>query len=326
MVGIFKRNDALAFASLLVLHLVLKIKVILHPPEIANLEKFYQGFFFQWKWLKQFYIASPGIYIFLSSILFFLFILYVNVIVNEERLFYRKSYVPALSLVLFSAFIPELCLFSTIFIANVFIFIAFAKTLLLYSHAKPRKACFDIGLFVALASLFYFPAILLIFLFILIFALLRPLVIQEIFAFLIGILTSFYFAITLSYLLGNWTQIKSKLNFHLFLPLKINNPIIFISSTLVGILLLVYGMFLLNQHGPKNPIAVRKKWNAVVLYAFFGLLAGLFSSVFPGLPWLLAITPFSIILSQTFQNNKEKFNIFTFYFIIIALIIGQWYT
>ena len=119
MVGIFKRNDALAFASLLVLHLVLKIKVILHPPEIANLEKFYQGFFFQWKWLKQFYIASPGIYIFLSSILFFLFILYVNVIVNEERLFNRKSYVPALSLVLFSAFIPELCLFSTIFIANL---------------------------------------------------------------------------------------------------------------------------------------------------------------------------------------------------------------
>ena len=94
--------------------------------------------------------------------------------------------------------------------------------------------------------------------------------------------------------------------------------------TVVSISMLVYGLFLVNQAGIKNAISVRKKWNGVVLYLFFACLIGVFSKVFPGVPWILTIAPISIILSQTFLNNKEKYNTFTFYFLIMVVILVQW--
>ncbi|HPI53240.1 MAG TPA: DUF6427 family protein, partial [Chitinophagaceae bacterium] len=313
MVGLFKRNDIVAFAGLLILHILLQLKGIMNPVPVKWLDKFYHGFFFQWNGLERAYSSHPGVYMVVSAIMFFVFALYVNLVVNQERLYARKSYIPALSLILFSAFTPEMCLFSSVFVANVLIFIAFARTLMLYSHNKPRKACFDIGLLVGLASLFYFPAVLLVILFILMFAILRSIVLQEFVAFLVGVIGTWYFAAAYVFIRGDWKIVLQRIYFHIHLPSKLIHPSVFIISSVVSILLLVYGMFLLNLHGPKNPIAVRKKWNAVVFYAFFGLVIGLFSSIFPSLPWLLAVTPFSIILSQTFQHNREKINIFTFY-------------
>ncbi len=324
MVGLFKRNDIVAFSGLLILHILLRLKGIMDPVPVKWVEKFHEGFFFQWNWLQRAYTANPGVYMIISTLLFFVFALYVNLVVNQERLYARKTYIPALSLILFSAFTPEICMFSNVFIANVLIFIAFARALMLYSHHKPRKACFDIGLLVGLASLFYFPAVLLVILFILMFAILRSIVLQEIVAFLLGVLGIWYFAAAYVFIRGDWKLVLQHLYFHIHLPSKLVHPAVFIISSLVSILLLVYGMFLLNQNGPKNPIAVRKKWNAVVFYAFFGLVIGVFSSIFPSLPWLLAVTPFSIILSQTFQHNKEKINIFTFYFILASLVAVQW--
>jgi len=36
------------------------------------------------------------------------------------------------------------------------------------------------------------------------------------------------------------------------------------------------------------------------------------------------MAPISIILSQTFLNYKEKYNTFTFYFLITVVILVQW--
>lgn len=48
------------------------------------------------------------------------------------------------------------------------------------------------------------------------------------------------------------------------------------------------------------------------------------STQFPSSYFILALTPFSILLSQSFQNRKEKWNIFTFFFLMISVLSMQW--
>jgi hypothetical protein len=245
-------------------------------------------------------------------------------VINREKFLDRKSYLPALSFIIFSSFAPVLNIFSTAFIANILLFTAFSKMMELYHISNPRKACFDVGLLVSLAALFYFPSILFFFLFLALLLLLRPFVLEENLAYILGIVTPFYIAYALIYLSGHSTKLDTITFLNLTPPLKTMPVVPLLIMTVVSISMLMYGLFLVNQAGIKNAIAVRKKWNAVVIYLFFACIIGIFANTFPGIPWILSIPPISIILSQTFLSNKEKYNTFTFYFLILAILALQW--
>ena len=280
----------------------MRLKYILHPPKVETIEGFQEGFFFQWKGLYNFYIAHPSLYIGLSTILFIVFAVYFNFIINREKIFARKSFIPGFAIILYSSFLPSFSIFSTVFIANVFIFLAFANVLSAYNIYSPQKIFFNAGLFLGFATLFYFPSILLFILFILLILMIRSFKWQEFLAY-------------------NYTK---HLYFRMHFPTKIIATPIFITLSIITVIMLVYGLFLVNQFQNKNTTGVRKKWNCIGFYFVFASIVGLFSVRFPSLTWLMAVTPFSIILSQSLQNNKEKFNTFTFYFLLILLFSIQW--
>ena len=143
-------------------------------------------------------------------------------------------------------------------------------------------------------------------------------------AYFLGVLTPVYLSLALIYLSGHWYDLHTIVFLNLTPPIKTMALIPLVMLTVVSTSMLVYGLYLVNQAGIKNAISVRKKWNGVVLYLFFACVIGIFSNVFPGVPWILTMAPISIILSQTFLNNKEKYNTFTFYFLIIVVILVQW--
>jgi hypothetical protein len=302
----------------------MRLAYILHPPKVEMIEGFQQGFFFQWKGLATFYTAHPSLYIGLSTILFIVFAVYFNFIINREKLFARKSFIPGIAFMLYSSFLPSHCIFSTVFIANIFIFLAFAHVLSAYNLNAPQKIFFNAGIFLGLAILFYFPCILMFILFILLMLMVRPFKWQEFLAYIFGVITPFYIGALFLFLLGKWNNYKKNLDFRMHFPTKIISTPIFSALCIITVIMLVYGLFLVNQSQSKNTTGVRKKWNCVGFYFVFASIVGLFSVTFPSLTWLMAITPFSIVLSQSLQNNKEKFNTFTFYFLLIMLFSIQW--
>ena len=194
----------------------------------------------------------------------------------------------------------------------------------LINAAKPRRACFNIGLLVSVATLFYFPSILFFFLFLALLLLLRPFLLEENIAFILGILTPIYLALSVIFLSDKWHDMKNFVHFNITPPLKTMSITPLLIITIVSITLLVYGLFLTNQAGSKNAIAVRKKWNAVVIYLFFACIAGIFSSVFPGYTWILTVAPISIIVSQTFMHKNERYNAMAFYLVLISILVIQW--
>ena len=324
MLRIFKQNDISSAFGLVIMTILLKLKFILHPPALADLGSFQRGFLFSFPALAELYHQRPALYVIVSVLVLLSFAIYLNIVVNREKLLVKKTYLPAFCFILLSSFSPLLNIISMAGIANIILFIAFSKTLQLYHLSKPRRACFDIGLLVTIAGFFYFPALLFILLFLIILLLLRAFVIEEVLAYLLGILTPVYLCLSIVYLTGYWPHLHEIAFLHLTPPIRTMSIIPLILTSVISITMLVYSLFLLNLAGIKNTMAVRKKWNGVVIYLFFAMLCGIFSAMFPGIPWVITITPISILLCQTFLNNNEKYNTFTFYFLLVAALIIQW--
>ena len=200
----------------------------------------------------------------------------------------------------------------------------FSYVLKLSSTPQPRKWCFNVGLMLSIAVMFYFPVILFLPLFMLFFWIFRPFALQENVACILGFLTPVYLMLAVFYLQGRLPKAFASLNNHIQYPSKILQPIPVFIFIGICILLMLISVFVSNQNAFKNAILTRKKWRIVNVYLFFALIIALLSTQFPSSYFILALTPFSILLSQSFQNRKEKWNIFTFFFLMISVLSMQW--
>lgn len=324
MLQVFKRNNISAYIALLLIAVLCKMKYLLHPDLVRADSMAFDALFFNMNKLKSFFRLQPTLYILLSLLMQFALAVYLNAVVNRQKLYPHKNYFTALSFILITSLLPVFNFFSVAFIANLFVLISFSSVLGLSNTTLPRKACFNIGLLLGLAVFFYFPAILFVLLFILFIWLLRPFLLQELLAYLIGFATPLYFAMAMLYLNGNLKQVLSHLQLHLQLPLKHSQTLPLAVFALIGLIYLVYSLYLSGQSSFKNAMIVKKKWRFITAYLLFGLVAGSFSGIFPQTYFILALTPFSILLSQSFHNRNEKLNIFTLFFLIISALCVQW--
>ncbi len=324
MLHVFKRNDALSFVALVLLAMVLKVHLLMYPPAWSSLQGFMKATLFNFPGIEAFYQSNPIAWILLSALIQTMFAVYLNFTVIRQKLFQQKTLVPAAVFLIYSAMVPACNILSVAYIYGMLIFIAFSLSMDLYQMQDARSRVYNIGIFAALGTLFYFPSVLFFLLFLVIILILRSANLKDMVAFVLGYLTPVYFAFGIRFLL-----LKKNTHFyfykHLQLPLQVSTFLYFGVITLVSILLLVYAAYLNNHAGYRIPIGVKKKWNTVFWYFFMAALAGVFAPEFPAYTWIVAIIPFSIILSQCFLNNLEKYNTFTFYFFLLAVFGIQWF-
>ncbi len=327
MLQVFKRNDISAYIALLLVAFVCKIKYILNPQLFKAGTGTFDGLFFSMNRLHSIYAKMPSLYIFISLCAQVAFALFVNLVVIRQKLFTQKNYFTALSFILITSFFPSFNFISAAFISNIFLFTAFSLVLRLRSTPQPRKCCFNIGVLIAVAAFFYFPAIIFLLIFLLFTWLLRPFMLQELVACMLGFLTPVYLTLAIWYLNGHTASSLYKAlteNLHLEVPLYVTKTVPAIIFISVSLILLIYSLYISNKNTLKNAIIVRKKWRIISVYLFFAVLCGVLSSRFPDTYFIIALTPFSILLSQSFHNRKEKMNIFTFFFLIISVLCVQW--
>lgn len=324
MLSIFRQNTISSAVAMLLVSILAKIHSILHPPDIESLGEFYRGALFSWYGLKSFFIHHPKMYMLLSVLITIAFGFYLNYLVNREKLFARKSYIPGLVFVLMTSLLPVFDFFSFQTIANYFILSSFFKLGSLGGISRPRRAVFDIGLMLGLASAFYFPTILLLLFIPFLLLLFRPFLLQEFLAYLLGFLAPWYLGFAWLFIAGHFPKSLSKIYLHADLPLQLVKLQVFVSITLFSVIAGFYSLYLLNKYASRNSVQVRKKWNMITIYAVLAMIVGGFSVYFPSTPWIVALTPFCILLSQALHNNREKSNNFTLLTMIILLIVVQW--
>lgn len=125
-----------------------------------------------------------------------------NYIIDKYEMTGKRSYLPVLLYVVFTSFSPDLLCLHPISFANIFILLALNRVLSTYRQTSVISPCFDAGFFIAIASLFYFPAALMI-LFVLIgITVLLPFSLRNWAIVLLGFLLPYIYAFTWYFLFG----------------------------------------------------------------------------------------------------------------------------
>lgn len=323
MLNVFKRNDISSLAALLLITFLCKLNFLIHPAAAISPGQF-KGLFFSWGGITEFGRNHPTFFVFLSICLQVAFAVYINAIVNREKLYSRKNYFTALSFLLVTSLLPAFSVLSYPFFAAALVFTAWGAMLKLNNTTYPRRDCFNIGCLLGFAVMFYFPAIIFLLTFLITLWLVRPYIIQEALAYLTGFVVPFYFVAALLFLRGSLRMTVTNFYLHLELPVKFIGRLDLLLFGFASILLFCYSLYLLKKYGYRNSIFIRKKWNMLLVYMLSAATVGVLSPVFPGSAWLLFLIPFSILLSQSYQHDKEKMNIFTFFFLIAAILLTQW--
>ncbi len=324
MLLLFKRNDIPGFAILVFVAFVLRIAYFINPPTLEELGNFYTNSFGVFRWMKNSYLAAPRTYILFSTIFWLGFSIYFKQMLVKLRLVQHRDFVASIVLMLTTAALPPFIIVSVASCAALSLFIALSMILGTPYNQPSRSRYFMIGAFIGIAIILYWPCFLAFIAALIILLSVRIFVLQEIVALILGTLFPLYLVWALHYILighfFDWDHLAISYN----LPVSIQFRTASQVFIFVVILLSFYGIYISRNNVSGNRIQLIKKWNGVLLFFVISIIIGLSTKVFPVNTFVIALIPFSIILSSALTNNLKKYNTFTFYFVLIVVLSLQW--
>jgi hypothetical protein len=316
----FRANNPFNTVLLFAYAFLLKFSWLRHPkaPEV----KWMDGWFGQLLKPKadHLLVSSPIIY---SSIVYLLIVtqaLMINRVVNQQRMMPKANYMPAMCYILITSLFPEWNVLSGVLIAQTFLLWAWSKMNRLYNTSQPKTILFNIGLLTGLVSILYFPATAYGLLLLIAIAINRPFHPREWLVALLGVVTPYYFLISLLYLNDH---------FQLFyIPyLSPGIPVFHFNSwqwtaIIILLLALVTGFYYAHSQLSKQVVQVRKSW-----YTFFAFLiiSVVISLLFSGNLWqyyLLAAVPLSVYTGAAFFYPRKRWFPIVLHWLLFAFVIS----
>ena len=322
MYSLLRKTDIGSILALVILSAVLLLHSLMHTTPLPSYEripslfssKAFYSFQQQHIWLSRF----------LCFVLVALLSVQINYVMIREKMFERKTFFTAFAFIWFAILQNVNTFWNPTFFSSVCIWLAFSEVLSISLHGQPRKILFRSGALCALAIVLFLPSSLFIILFLVLMAFLRPFSLQEYSAWIIGLFTPLYLGFLSSWVFNFPLPTLKHIIESIHFPIRIHHPVLSLSIISITLALVIYSWYVYHQLNNRLTIGVRKKWNSVAFYLVFASICGVFNTSFPGTAWTFILFPFCILLSLALQSNKQKVNIFTFYFIIGAALLLQW--
>ena len=321
MIAIFKQKSPGNVAILLIFGWLLKMPLFLYPKNIAPAPtdgKLYQ-------WLVSLLPANNAILCSaIAFVLLYLQALMINYLVNEYKMMPRSNYLPAMAFLLITSLLPEWNFLSSPMLANTFIIWMFIHLFRLYSAANAKAQVYNIGLIAGIASYIYFPSAAFVVCILLGLMILKSFRLNEIFLFIAGIITLYYFHIAYLFLNG---QLHSA-NF--FPGISVKAPVIKSSIWLAASILLLTIPFLLGgyyvqTHLGKMLIQVRKNWSILLLYLLLAFFVPFIDSNQSFQTWILITAPFAAFHACAYFYPAKRWLPLLLFFIAVGFILYQQY-
>ncbi len=321
MVQQFRNLNFINLFLLFVLTLVLRIGLFLDMPQAVN-----SGFieFFS-RLLIPFNLdtyLSPLANISIAITVMYLQAVYFNQIINKHGILGKSTFLPAASYILVcSVFTPFLSFTPPLF-CNFFLLFIFNKILVEYKNINSIAAMFDLGLVVALGTLFYFPFVGFLMLLWIALLLFKPFSWREWVSVLVGFLTLMFILGVYYYWNGKlmgfieiWKPLSSKL------PIYINIEVLDYIVLFPIVVCILLSMYYLNQNFFKSYVLVRKSFQLAISIFFVAILTFYLRPGFRINHFLLCAIPVALSLSYYFVNAKKKLVFETLFIAVIAVII-----
>lgn len=232
--------------------------------------------------------------------------IYLNYIINELKLVKNNTHLIALFYVLLYGLSPNFLVFNPILVANTFVLMMFHELSKSYNIQQPFSVSFNTGFLIALATLLYFPFILLFIFTWVVFAYASIPKWRNFAISVIGFLVPFIFYGAYLFLTDTYVNITQALGlktaiFNEVIIQKIS-PILY--YTLLGIGLL--SLFHLIQNISKDVIKIRKFKMVFLIMFFFTLLFIVINGADFMAAYSVITIPLSVFLANYFNEIKRS--------------------
>ena len=273
--------------------------------------------------------VPPWLVFFISSTVLFLGAIVFNQLFNESKFIDKQSHLPAYFYILVGSYYSEFLQLQPMLFANILFLLAINQMFTAFNPGTAFKEIFNCSFLIAIASLFYFPFLLLIVAIPIILFILRGFNWREWVIALLGVITPFYILFSYYYLSG---QFLSSLNFKLIPKVKTISEIISqmgwldYTQSAVIIILLIISLFTIQSNYLSSHIKTRKFFNS-----FYWLLAFCFIAALAEFPpdlqqFMILTVPLSFAftyLIMSMENNLWARLINVILLLMIAL--GQYF-
>ena len=264
----------------------------------------------------------PALNITLAGIVLFIQALIFNKIVNNFNILGRSTFLPALFYVVAGSIFTPFLFLSPPLVCNFFILFIIHKIMVDYKGPDAIGSMFDLGLIVAVGTLFYFPFVLYLILLWVSLIILRPFNWREWLSVLIGYITIVFFLGVYYYWNGRlldfyeiWEPLSNKFPFYI----KIQVTDYIVLFPIVACLLLGFIQLRLNFF--KSFVQVRKFFQVLFFLFVFSALSYYLKSDFRINHFLLCIIPVAVLLAYYFAHAKKRWVYESFFLLIISFII-----
>jgi hypothetical protein len=322
-ISIFKNNQPLSIIMLSLVMIVLWIPAFNNSAALPynNTMPLYEFYVRGVNNLSYFHNIMALILVVSESIL-------LNYILNKFEIMAKKTAMPAIFYCLLMSCCQPLTHFYPLLFSNFFILLALFKIGLSYRVEEAFATIFDASFFIAIASLFYFPSIIIYPLIWVTLIVIRPFIWREWVISIIGLILPYLFVVVYYF----WTD---KVNFLLYdkiffpssdaLLTLSNQRQSFLLVSVFLILLLILSVITLLKGWPVNTILSRNF--LVVLFWLLGLslLSYSMAPVFNITYLAIAAIPLAVFIANFFLMTKFKWISELIFLLFLASIIYENY-
>ncbi|MEX1188282.1 MAG: DUF6427 family protein [Bacteroidia bacterium] len=293
---------------------------VLPKPDISNTENAFPLFLYVFQELRDQRLAMIGV----SLVMIVLQAFFLTAVINRQGVLRDSSHLPALLYVVLMSCFPEQLSFNPLLFANFFIIIFLNSIFNFFRSGTAVYEVFDAGLFIGIASLFYWPCL---FLFPLIWAglyVLRPFAWQEWVASFAGVFLPFLFFGTILYWFNMLSFNSLKAILEPFYKVQFSTAYNGTYIILFVILLVILIASLVRFSKDLNNFSkVRtRKFLAIIVWFF----------IFAGLSYLVSVKrtmislsflaiPLSVIISNYFLSLKNQLLAEMVFLLLLAAVV-----
>lgn len=320
VIRIFKTNQIIANIFIVLLAVLLLIPGYFSPMAIGdelNTENYS---------LFNFTIENRFVDVLLFSILIGFQGVFLNFIINREKLIKGNTHLVGLFYVVLNSGIPILFAVTPIIISNTLIITILWLFFKLYSLHNAKPLLFNIGLLLGISTLIYAPLFCLFPLIWIVLSYIRTPNFRDFFVSLLGFLLSFIYLIAYLYLsnqLFNSNYIDWIYYPAIFSIPIISKPFLYFLMIVIGFVLLAFfSMFLQLE---RDVIKDRKLFIVFILLTLFFFVTLVFNSDDYNSLYILLTIPFSVFLANYFNKLKKEWLAEVFFTIILLGILGSYF-
>jgi len=298
----------------------MRIAIFVHLPERLNFE-FLESYT---KFMVQIPIGedlSVALNVFIAGILIYIQALIFNRVVNNHALLAKPSFLPALLYITGASLFEPFLILSPTLICNFMLILVMDKLLRIGKSPNAIMIMFDVGIFIAIGTLIYFPFVVMLLLIWLSLLLYRSFYWREWVSGLIGFLIIFFFLAVFYYWNDNLTMF-----YKIWLPLKNKFPSAFkiqyndyLVLVPVGVMMIL-AIIRLRENFFRSFISTRKAFQMLFFMFLIAILSFYTKSNFKLYHFLLCVPPGAVLLAYYFSNATKRW-FYESLFLILVLAI-----